>query len=76
MMYNINRDSNDDYLHSPYEDDDYQAYPRESQRTGMFFRDRSPVINLNKRNNKNISPYGRPGVIPINKMSPEQNYEE
>ena len=76
VMYNINRDSNDDYLHSPYEDDDYQAYPRESQRTGMFFRDRSPVINLNKRNNKNISPYGRPGVIPINKMSPEQNYEE
>ena len=77
---NFNRDSNDDYFQSPYEDDDYQPYPRESQRTGMFYRERSPVINLNKKNkknkNKNISPYGRPGVIPINKMSPEQNYEE
>ena len=76
---NFNRDSNDDYFQSPYEDDDYQPYPRESQRTGMFYRERSPVINLNKNKknkNKNISPYGRPGVIPINKMSPEQNYEE
>ena len=77
LMYNINRDSNDEYLHSPYEDEDYQFIPQESQsqRTGKIYRNRSPVINLNKRN-KNISPYGRPGVIPTNKMSPEQNYEE
>ena len=76
LMYN-NRDSNDDYLHSPYEDDDNQGYPQESQsqRTGMIYRNRSPVINLNRRN-KNTSPNGRPGVIPTNKMSPEQNYEE
>ena len=42
---NFNRDSNDDYFQSPYEDDDYQPYPRESQRTGMFYRERSPEIN-------------------------------
>ena len=72
MIYN-----NDEYLQSPYEDDDYQPMPREtqSQRTGMHYRNRSPVINLNNRK-KNISPYGKPGSIPINKMSPEQNYDE
>jgi len=77
VVYNNNRDSNDEYFQSPYEDDDYQGYPQESQsqRTGNLYRNRSPVINLNNRN-KNISPYGRPGAIPINKMSPEQNYEE
>ena len=77
MLYNNNRDSNDDYLHSPYEDDDYQPMPRnsQSQRAGMLYRNRSPVINLNNRK-KNISPYGKPGSIPINKMSPEQNYDE
>ena len=78
FIYNNNRDSNDAYLHSPYDDeDDYEAIPPEnhSQRMGMIYRNRSPVINLNRRN-KNTSPYGRPGAIPINKMSPEQNYEE
>ena len=78
FIYNNNRDSNDAYLHSPYDDeDDYEAIPPEnhSQRMGMKYRNRSPVINLNRRN-KNTSPYGRPGAIPINKMSPEQNYEE
>ena len=75
--YNNNRESNDEYLHSPYEDDDYQIMQREtqSQRKGMLYRNRSPVINLNRRN-KNISPYGRPQAVPINKMSPEQNYDE
>ena len=75
--YNNNRESNDDYLHSPYEDDDYQIIQRDNQnqRTGILYRNRSPVINLNRRN-KNISPYGRPQAIPINKMSPEQNYDE
>ena len=77
--YSINnlRDSNDDYIHSPYEDDDYQIITRgePNQRTGMIYRNRSPVINT-RTINKSISPYGRPGVIPINKMSPEQNYEE
>ena len=69
--------NNDEYLQSPYEDDDYQPMPREtqSQRTGMHYRNRSPVINLNNRK-KNISSYGKPGSIPINKMSPEQNYDE
>ena len=75
--YNNNRESNDDYLHSPYEDDDYQIIQRDNQnqRTGILYRNRSPVINLNRRK-KNISPYGRPQAIPINKMSPEQNYDE
>ena len=76
MIYNNYRDSNDDYLHSPYDDDEYQPMPRDSQsqRTGMLYRNRSPVILNNRK--KNISPYGKPGSIPINKMSPEQNYDE
>ena len=50
LMYN-NRDSNDDYLHSPYEDDDNQGYPQESQsqRTGMIYRSH---ITLEKNNPK------------------------
>ena len=76
MIYNNYRDSNDDYLHSPYDDDEYQPMPRDSQsqRRGMLYRNRSPVILNNRK--KNISPYGNPGSIPINKMSPEQNYDE
>ena len=81
IAYNNNsnnyRDSNDEYMQSPYEDDDYQVVTRgdRNQRTGILYRNRSPVINTHNIN-KSISPYGRPGVIPINKMSPEQNYDE
>ena len=76
LAYN-NRENNDDYLPSPYEDDDYQNIQRESrsQRTGVVYRNRSPLITFSKTN-QNISPYNRPGVIPTNKMSPEQNYDE
>ena len=75
MMYQNYRDSNDEYMdQSPYEDEDYPENPR----TAMFSRSRSPQISQAYRN-KDLSPYGRPGVggvIPLNKMSPSQNYDD
>ena len=68
---------NDEYMESPYDDEDYPQY-QENPRTAMYSRSRSPQMNQNYRNN-NLSPYGRPGmggVIPLNKMSPTQNYDE
>ena len=75
MMYQNYRDSNDEYMEqSPYDDEDYPENPR----AAMFSRSRSPQISQAYRN-KNLSPYGRPGVggvIPLNKMSPSQNYDD
>ena len=68
---------NDEYMESPYDDEDYPQY-QENPRTAMYSRSRSPQMNQNYRNN-NLSPYDRPGmggVIPLNKMSPTQNYDE
>ena len=74
MMYQNYRDSNEEYMEqSPYDDEDYPENPR-----AMFSRSRSPQISQAYRN-KNLSPYGRPGVggvIPLNKMSPSQNYDD
>ena len=68
MMYQNYRDSNDEYMEqSPYDDEDYPENPR----AAMFSRSRSPQISQAYRN-KNLSPYGRPGVggvIPLNKIS-------
>ena len=76
MMYQNYRD-NDDYMdQTPYDEEDYQGYP-DNPRTAMFSRSRSPQANQGYRN-KNLSPYDRPvgGVIPLNRMSPSQNYDE
>ena len=76
-MYQNYRDNNDDYMdQTPYDDEDYQGYP-DNPRTAMFSRSRSPQATQGYRN-KNLSPYDRPvgGVIPLNKMSPSQNYDE
>ena len=73
MMYR-----NDEYMESPYEDDDYQGYENENPRTAMYSRSRSPQIPQPYRG-KNMSPNARPGaggIIPFNKMSPSQNYED
>ena len=76
MMHQNYRDSNDDYIEqSPYDDEEgYQENPR----TAMYSRSRSPQVNQAYRN-KNLSPYGHPGaggVVPFNKMSPSQNYDD
>ena len=74
LMYN-NRDSNDDYLHSPYEDDDNQDYQNESEirKTNNYSQNRSPQYGQRYRNN---SPPGYGGVIPTNQMSPPLTFEE
>ena len=78
MAYQNFRDSNDDYMEqSPYDDEDYQGY-QDNPRNAMISRNRSPQATQGYRN-KNLSPYGRPGaggVVPFNKMSPSQNYDE
>jgi hypothetical protein len=78
MMHQNYRDSNDDYMEQPpYDDEDYQGY-QENPRTAMLSRNRSPKVNQAYRN-KNLSPYGHPrggGVVPFNKMSPSQNYDD
>ena len=69
---------NDEYIESPYDDDDYQGYDNENPRTALYSRSRSPKIPQNYAS-KNISPHSRPvvgGIVPINKMSPTQNYDE
>ena len=72
------RDSNDDYMdQTPYDDDDYQAF-QENPRAAILQRNRSPQATQVIRE-KALSPYGRRdrgGVIPINKMSPSQNYDD
>ena len=69
---------NDEYMESPYDDEDYPPY-QEDPRPAFYSRSRSPQMTYNYRN-KNLSPYNRPGmggVIPLNnKMSPSQNYDE
>lgn len=68
---------NDEYIESPYDDDDYQGYD-ENPRTALYSRSRSPKIPQNYAS-KNMSPHSRPvvgGIVPINKMSPTQNYDE
>ena len=78
MNYPNFRDSNDDYIEqSPYDDEDYQGY-QENPRNAILSRSRSPQAAQGYRN-KNLSPYGHPGaggVVPFNKMSPSQNYDE
>ena len=78
MNYQNFRDSNDDYIEqSPYDDEDYQGY-QENPRNAILSRSRSPQAAQGYRN-KNLSPYGHPGaggVVPFNKMSPSQNYDE
>ena len=76
-MYQNFRDINDDYIaQTPYdEEEDYQGY-QENPRNIMFSRSRSPDLTPGYRN---LSPYGRPGmggVVPLNKMSPSQNYDD
>ena len=77
-MNNRNYRDNDEYMESPYDDDeDYPPY-QENSRNAFYPRSRSPQMANNYRN-KNLSPYGRPGmggVIPMNKMSPSENYDE
>jgi hypothetical protein len=78
MPYQNYRDSNDEYMdQTPYDDEEYPGY-QENPRTAQFSRSRSPQATQAYRN-KNLSPYGRPGVggvIPLNKMSPSQNYDD
>ena len=78
MMYQNYRDSNDEYMdQTPYDDDDYQGY-QDNPRGPIYSRSRSPQVSQVYRG-KNLSPYGRPGmggVIPLNKMSPSQNYDD
>jgi len=69
---------NDEYIESPYDDDDYQGYDNENPRTALYSRTRSPRMAPNYAS-KNLSPHSRPvvgGIVPINKMSPTQNYDE
>ena len=78
MQYQNYRDSNDEYMdQTPYDDEEYPGY-QEKPRTAQFSRSRSPQATQVYRN-KNLSPYGGPrmgGVIPLNKMSPSQNYDD
>ena len=78
-MYQNYRDINDEYIaQTPYDDEeDYQGY-QDNPRNFMYSRSRSPEVTPGYRN-RNLSPYGRPGmggVIPLNRMSPSQNYDE
>ena len=87
MMNQYYKDSNDDIMDQiPYDDEQQAYYGRmgESQlrndpRGYMINRSRSPQITEAYRN-KNLSPYGARmgsgGIIPFNKMSPSQNYDE
>ena len=69
---NIN---NEYYDGNQYEDDDYQEYQNENDipREVIYSRSRSPQIG---RPNRNISPPGYGGAIPLNHMSPPPNYDE
>ena len=69
---NIN---NDYYDGNQYENDDYQEYPNENEisREVMYPRSRSPQIG---GSNRNMSPPGYGGAIPLNHMSPPPNYDE
>jgi len=69
---NMNNEYNDG---NQYEDDDYQEYQNENDipREVIYSRSRSPQIG---RPNRNISPPGYGGAIPLNHMSPPPNYDE
>ena len=56
-----------------YDDDDYQEYQNETEPRVAMYRSRSPEIGPGIRN---MSPPAYGGVIPMNHMSPQQNYDE
>ena len=56
-----------------YDDDDYQEYQNETEPRIAMYRSRSPQIGPGIRN---MSPPAYGGVIPMNHMSPQQNYDE
>ena len=56
-----------------YDDDDYQEYQNETEPRVAMYRSRSPQIGPGIRN---MSPPAYGGVIPMNHMSPQQNYDE
>jgi len=74
MMY-----QDDEYIDEYDDDDDYQGYQNDNPRPEMYSRNKSPQTSQEYRN-KNLSPYGRRpgagGVVPFNKMSPSQNYDD
>ena len=69
---NMNNEYNDG---NQYEDDEYQEFQNESEipRTDIYSRSRSPQGAQGFRNN---SPPAYGGTIPLNRMSPRQNFEE
>jgi len=56
-----------------YDDDDYMEYQNETEPRVAVYRSRSPQIGPGFRN---MSPPAYGGVIPMNHMSPQQNYDE
>ena len=56
-----------------YDDDDYLEYQNETEPRVAVYRSRSPQVGPGFRN---MSPPAYGGVIPMNHMSPQQNYDE
>ena len=69
---NIN---NENYDGNQYEEEDYQEYQNDNQipRRQLISRNRSPKEGQRNRNN---SPHGYGGVIPMNQISPPQTFDE
>ena len=72
---NYPNNMNENYDGNQYEDDEYQEYQNDSQipKTTLYSRNRSPQGAQRNRNN---SPPGYGGVIPLNQISPPQTFDE